>query len=240
MADPGTGGTSSLVEVARVLVQQGRQYGTSYHDVRKTIGGDCTEAFSICCPALPIVRSISCLLGTGYNEHSRSSKWIGRNFQGQLEFHLRRERCRITLIGDVKIRNDSEHALLFFGLELLGSNLDRIIMNINSGALSCNSQLDASHNFELTWTQFDRGRYPVCKILGADAELIGNAGCHAVKLEHPVLFCHDRKRVIAISFLENNRRVRDRIAVEIGDGAHNDCCSWCLLTDLAQRRKGKD
>src|SRR6201987_4288701 len=187
MADSGTGATSSLIEVARVLVKQGRQYGASDHDVGKTIGGDCAKALSICSPALAIVRSISSLLGTGYKEDSRSRNGICRDLQSQLELHPCRQRCRIALIGNVKIWNDSEHALLFLGLELLGSNFDRIVMNIDGGPAGCNSQLDTGHNFELVRSQCDRCRCPVCKVLGADAELIGNARCHIVKLEHPLL-----------------------------------------------------
>ena len=106
-------------------------------------------------------------------------------------------------------------------------------MNIDSSVLGCNSQLDTGHNFELIRIQCDRGRYPVCKTLGADAELIGNAWCHIVKLEHPGFGCHDRTRVIALNFLEDDRRVRDRIAVDIGDGAHDGCCSRRRLIVLA-------
>src|SRR5207245_10725007 len=182
---------SSLVEVARVLVQQGRQYGTSDHDVRKTIGGDCAKALSICSPALAIVRSISSLLGTGNKEASRSRNWICRDLQGQLEFHLWCQRCRIALIGNVKIRNNSEHALLFFGLELLGSNFDGVVMNIDSDAIGCNSQLDADHNFEVVRIEDDRGRYPVFIVFGAAAELIGSALSHSGKLERRGRRCTD-------------------------------------------------
>jgi len=106
-------------------------------------------------------------------------------------------------------------------------------MNIDSGALGCNSQLDTGHNFELARIHYDRGRCPVCKILGADAELIGNAWCHIVKLEHPVLGCHDRTRVIAFNFSKDDRRVGDHIAVDIGDGAHDGCSSRRRLIVLA-------
>ena len=173
------------------------------------------------------------MLGTGHKEDSRSRNWICRDLQSQLELHPCRQRCRIALIGNVKIRNDSEHALLFFGPELLGSNLDRVVMNIDSGALGCNSQLDTGHNFELIRIQYDRGRYPVCKILGTDAELTRNAWCHIVKLEHSGLGCHDRTGVIAFNFFKNDRRVRDRIAVDIGDGAHDGGCSRRRLIVLA-------
>src|SRR5882672_3050675 len=148
MAESGAGGASSLVEVARVLVQQGRQYGTSDHDVGKTIGGDCAKTLSICFPALTIVWSISSLLGTGYKQHSRSRNWIYGHLQSELELHLWCQWRWIVLIGNVKIRNNSEHTLLFFGLELFVSNFDWVVMNIDSDAIDWNSQLDAGHNSE--------------------------------------------------------------------------------------------
>src|SRR5262245_4698381 len=81
VADSRTGRTGSLIEVARILMQQGRQYGASDHDVGETIGGDCTHALSICSPALAVVWSISTLLRTGYNEDSRSRNWIYGDLQ---------------------------------------------------------------------------------------------------------------------------------------------------------------
>jgi hypothetical protein len=58
---------------------------------------------------------------------------------------------RIILLRNAGIRNDSENALPFFGLELLSCDFHRIRMNINRGALSFNPELDAGRNFELPW-----------------------------------------------------------------------------------------
>src|SRR4029077_115132 len=106
-------------------------------------------------------------------------------------------------------------------------------MNLDSGAIGCNSQLDAGHNFELVRIEDDRGRYPVVIVLGADAELIRNAWCHTVKLEHPLLSCQDRTRVIAFNFFKDDRCVRDHIAVDVSDGAHDGCRPGSLWADLA-------
>src|SRR5215831_7562415 len=51
--------TSSLIEVARILVQQGRQYGTTDHDVRKTISRSYAEALTIGTPTLTELGTIS-------------------------------------------------------------------------------------------------------------------------------------------------------------------------------------
>ncbi len=93
---------------------------------------------------------------TGYNKDARSSHGIHRDLEGELKFHLRRERRRICVIRDVKIRDDSEDALLFLGLEWRGCHLDGVVMNINSGALGCNVKLDTGDNFELARTHYDR------------------------------------------------------------------------------------
>jgi hypothetical protein len=78
VADSRAGGTSSLIEVAGILVKEGRQYGTSDYDVGETIGGDCANALSICSPALAIVRSVSSLFAAGYKEDSSSRNWTRR------------------------------------------------------------------------------------------------------------------------------------------------------------------
>jgi len=46
----------------------------------------------------------------------------------------------------------------------LGRDLDKVVMNIDSGALGCNSHLDTANDFELDRIQCDRGRCPVCKL----------------------------------------------------------------------------
>src|SRR5437660_12536411 len=132
MAESGTGGTSSLIEVTRVLVQQRWQNGAADHDVREAIRSDCAKALSICSPALAIVWSISGLLGSGYKEDSRSRNSNCRDLQRQIELHPCRQRRRIALIGNIKIPNDSEHALLCFAMKLCFSNFDSAIMNITS------------------------------------------------------------------------------------------------------------
>lgn len=52
-------------------------YGMTDHEVREAIRCGYAKPFSIRCPALPIIRSVSCLLGTGHSEYSRSRNRIG-------------------------------------------------------------------------------------------------------------------------------------------------------------------
>src|SRR5215472_4939945 len=130
MANPRTGCAASLIEVSRVLVQQRRQYGATDHDVRKTIGGHCAQSLSKRSPTLPIIWRIACLPGTGNQQHSSSGYRVGRDFQRELKFHLCGKRLNVGIIGDVEVWNDSEHALMFLGLELLDRDLCRIIVDV--------------------------------------------------------------------------------------------------------------
>src|SRR3984957_1706950 len=131
MANSGTGRACFLIEVARVLVQKRWQYGAADHDVGKTIGGGCAKALSICPPTLAVIQTISSLSSSGDQEGSGRGDWIGGDFQGQLEFHSRGQWRWVALIRNVKVRNDSEHALLLLTLELLSCDLNGIVMNIN-------------------------------------------------------------------------------------------------------------
>jgi hypothetical protein len=97
------------------------------------------------------------------------------------------------------------------------------------------SQLDTGHNFEPTRMHGYKGSGPVRKILGADPELKGTAWCHIVKLEQPISGCQDGRRLVVLSFSEDDRRVRDHTPVDISDGANDGCCVTCRLSDLTQR-----
>jgi len=66
---------------------------------------------------------------------------------------------------------------------------------------------------------------PSLQTRGADAELIGNAWCHIVKLQLPGLGCQDRTRGIAFNLVKDDRRVRDHMVVDIGEGPHKVAAS---------------
>src|SRR5579862_2862478 len=106
-------------------------------------------------------------------------------------------------------------------------------MNIDCRTLSLNPESDSRDDLELTRLESDIWRCPNCKTLRVDAEPIGNSCCHILKLEHPILGCHDRTRVTAFNFLKDDRRVREDIAVGIGDGAHDSCGVRPSLSVLA-------
>ena len=157
MPDSGTGCACSLIEVARILVQQRGQYGATNHDVRKTVDSSHPCSFAKRAPALSEVGTVSSLLSAGYKKDSRGGHRINGDFEGELELHLCRKRRRITLKGHVEVWDDSEDSLLFLGLELLGCYVHGIVMNIDSGSVSLNSESDSSHNFELARIEGDGG-----------------------------------------------------------------------------------
>ena len=123
----------------------------------KTVDSSHTRSFAKRAPALSEVGTVSSLLGAGYKKDSRGGHRINRDFEGKLELHLCRKRRRITLKGHAEVWDDSEDSLLFLGLELLGCYVHRIVMTIDSGSVSLNSELDSSHNFELAGIERDAG-----------------------------------------------------------------------------------
>jgi len=157
MPDSGTGCACSLIEVARILVQQRGRYGATNHDVRKNRRQQSHPLVRQRAPALSEVGTVSSLLGAGYKKDSRGGHRINRDFEGELELHLCRKRRRITLKGHAEVWDDSEDSPLFLGLELLGCYVHRIVMTIDSGSVSLNSELDSSHNFELAGIERDGG-----------------------------------------------------------------------------------
>src|ERR1700722_3242173 len=219
MADSRTGRASSLVEVAWVLVQQGRQYGAADHDVRETVGGSRAKSFSISPPALAVLRSIRGLPGGRNQGDAGSGDRISGNLEGELEFHLRGEWRRITLIRNVEVWNDSENALPLLGLELLGGNFYRIVMNVNRCLLRLNPELDASNNFELSWIYGDGGRCPVREILCTDLDFVRSGRLYVSKFEKPAFGGDEGAAIVAFRSLQNNRRIGNRITVHIGNGS---------------------
>jgi hypothetical protein len=64
-------------------------------------------------------------------------------------------------------------------------------MNVDTRALGWYSKLDASNNLELVWFECNRGRYPVIKILGIDADLVRKSCLNVVKVEVSVFGGYD-------------------------------------------------
>src|SRR5690242_912383 len=98
MADSGARRAGSLIEVARILVQQRRQYGAPDHDVRETIGSNGPNPLSISAPTLAIIWSIRGLSGRRNQADSGGGDRIGRDLKGELKFHFRCERRCITVV----------------------------------------------------------------------------------------------------------------------------------------------
>src|SRR5258706_4036425 len=120
MAEPRAGCAGSLIKVAGILMQQRRQDCATDHDVDKTISRRCAKPLPKSLRALRIIRAIRCLPQTSDNPNSRNRDRIVRHLEGDVEFHLRCQRCGlVSVLADVEVRNDAEYALRFFDLDLL-------------------------------------------------------------------------------------------------------------------------
>jgi hypothetical protein len=157
-----------------------RQYGAANHDVRETIGSSGAKSFSIGSPALAVFRSIRGLPGGRNQRDPGNGDRIGGHLEGVLEFHLRREWRRITVVRNIEVWNDSENALAFLRLELLSCDFHRIVMNVHRCSLSPNPELDASNNLELSWIYGDGWGCPVHKICALTLISYGVAGFMSV------------------------------------------------------------
>src|SRR5271165_5128309 len=239
MSNSRAGRTCPLIEVPRVLVQQRWQYGAADHDVRETIRGSCTNPLTVRVPALSIIQTVPCLSGGRNYADTNSGSRIGSDLEGKREFHLASEGRRIGFIGNIEVRNNPKHALFFLDLELLSRHLHWIVSDLDLRKRRCNPKLNVGDDFGLAWFERNAGQCPVRKILGTDADLVGNSWLEVVKLEKSVFGRYNRAAIIAISSLEKNGRVGDRIAVYIRNGtdnaAHFQFCCLHALCGQARR-----
>src|ERR1700751_1364655 len=141
---------STLIKVARILMQQRRQDGAADHYVRKTIRRSCAKALTVSAPPLPVVGTICGLPDTGHAKDPGSGHWIRRHFQRKLKFHLRGQRCRILFIRDVEVWHEAQYPLMFLRFELLSRDLHRVIRHLDLCQLGSNLQLNSRQDFELS------------------------------------------------------------------------------------------
>src|SRR5215472_4819678 len=106
MPDSRAGRASSLIEVTRILMQQGRQYCATDHNVRETIGGRCAEALAVRIPSLTVLGTVGRLPDSGHTKNAGNSNRICRYLERKLKLHLGRKRYRILFIRDVEVRHD--------------------------------------------------------------------------------------------------------------------------------------
>src|SRR5215471_6092412 len=113
--------TRSLIEVTRILMKQGRQYGTADHNVRETIRGFGAEALAVRIPPLTVIGVVCRLSDSGHAKDPGNRNRICRYLQRKLKFHLGGKRGSILFIRDIEVRHDAQYPLMFLGSELLSS-----------------------------------------------------------------------------------------------------------------------
>src|ERR1700722_12229677 len=141
MAESRAGCTGSLIKVAGILMQQGREDCATDHDVGKTTSRRYAKPVPKSLRALRIIGAIHCLPQTSDKSNSRNRERIVRHLEGEVEFHFRCERRSIlSFKGGVKVRNDSEDALRSFHLKLLNRILHGIILDLHRSVLGCDAK----------------------------------------------------------------------------------------------------
>ena len=74
---------------------------------------------------LPFIRVVTGLLDPGPRSRACEEDWMGKIFVGHVELHPRGKWLGVRFIHNIHIRYESQHTLLFFSFELLGSNFLR-------------------------------------------------------------------------------------------------------------------
>src|SRR6516164_4838394 len=114
----------TLVEVARVLVQQRGQYGTGEKYVAESSNSIGAEALSVSFRPFCVVWGASCLLHSRQNSDSCYRYWVEGCPHRESKFEPGRKRHSICgIIDDIEIGNDAQDALLFLDADLFGCDL---------------------------------------------------------------------------------------------------------------------
>src|SRR5215469_2093549 len=112
MSNARGGRACSLIKIARILVQYRWQNGAADHDIDKPIRANDTNALAIGVPALPELGTVPSLFGGSNEENPGSGNRIAGDFKREPEFHFRCQGFSILLISYIKIRDNTEYALL--------------------------------------------------------------------------------------------------------------------------------
>src|SRR5271157_2855249 len=123
--NPRSSATGSLVEVAWILFEEGRQYSASDERTGNDVTVRCTEALRVAFCALPVCSElVRRLVNSGHEANPHKGERVDNRPPGKLELQLRRERSRIGDVADKEIWNEAEHTLLLLLLNLLCRHLD--------------------------------------------------------------------------------------------------------------------
>src|SRR5690348_2582742 len=85
MEDSRLGGSSSLIEVAWILVQQRWQDRSSNHNVGKSVGSSCAKSLGIARRSLLIVWCVACLINAGKRTHSQNRHNVSRGSECEMK-----------------------------------------------------------------------------------------------------------------------------------------------------------
>ena len=113
----------TLVEVARILVQQRSQNGVADHNVGEAISISSPKALTKTLCTLLVVGSISCLINPCEEDVAGDTDWIGGGSKREFILQLRRKRHGVLVIDNKKVGNNAQNSLLLFCLNLLSSEL---------------------------------------------------------------------------------------------------------------------
>src|SRR6202008_3834413 len=111
--------TCSLVEITRILMQDGGKDGTPNHDIGQTICIGCAETLAIAFRPLLIVVEFGCLIKASHHGGAEKGNGVNRGLESQVKLQLRWKRYRVAVIDDVEVGDEAQDALLLLHLDLL-------------------------------------------------------------------------------------------------------------------------
>src|SRR5271165_2607189 len=223
MASPRLLCTVALLEIAWILMQERWQNSVAYQVFGNGVGEASPQPLAISLRILGPMRGVSALLDGGPPSHTGEESGLGEIFVSQVKLHLGAKRLGMRLVSHIKVRYETENALLLFNFELLGSNLLRRIIYRDRALHSQNAKFDLGKSLVLPG--FDcNGRTPVCKSFSGDGDLIGDSGRGLVECKASVVFC-DSRETVASRPLKEYCGTGNRIVARIDHSTEDPSCS---------------
>ena len=107
-----------------------------------------------------------------------------------LNFSFGRKRGGIGIIDYIKIRDDTQNALLFFELDLLDGDLIRGRKYRYQRYIPFNLQPAIRQKQDLAWFECDHSRSPRDKTLGTDGNVIGDSRFKTSEFKESAILFH--------------------------------------------------
>ena len=110
----------ALVEVTRVLMEDGGENGVGDHGADETVGGGGAEAFGVTLHALAVsTETVLPLFDASDDRGNRDGDWIDGRLEGKVKLLSGAESDRVLNVGNVEVGEDTEDTLLFFKVHLV-------------------------------------------------------------------------------------------------------------------------